>query len=279
MRILDKSLKAKSRRFRHGFETFNNFKANDQRPSGLLLVTGPTGSGKTTTVYSLMELFNHSEKNIITIEDPVEYRLEKVNQVQVHAKAGITFPSALRSMLRQDPDVIVVGEIRDKETAEIAIRAALTGHLVISTLHTNDSVASLSRLMDMGIEPYLISSSLLGILSQRLIRILCPHCRTSAPIQPHIRRLLGENLIEENALVGKAVGCAKCNGQGFKDRVAIYEMLSASTDIKDSITKGAHDSELLAMLKSQGFTTLREHGIQIALKLETTADEVLKQTI
>jgi type II secretory ATPase GspE/PulE/Tfp pilus assembly ATPase PilB-like protein len=181
-------------------------------------------------------------------------------------------------MLRQDPDVIVIGEIRDRETAEIAIRAALTGHIVISTLHTNDSVSSLSRLMDMGIEPYLIASSLLGILSQRLVRTLCPHCRKATPMDDNLRNLVGVDLIAQNQLVGEAVGCPRCAEQGYRGRSAIYELLTPTREVKEAITLRRSDADVLALLKANGFTSLREDGIKQAIALVTSIDEILKQT-
>ena len=280
IRILDKSLlKPVLEDLGMSSEIANDLKSIITRPSGILLVTGPTGSGKTTTVYSLIELFNQTEKNLVTIEDPVEYRLERVNQVQVHLKAGITFPSALRSMLRQDPDVIVIGEIRDRETAEIAIRAALTGHMVISTLHTNDSVTSLSRLMDMGVEPYLIASSLLGIVSQRLVRTLCPTCKTTAPMSEMERKFIGIDSLAASALVGSAKGCPKCFEQGYRGRKAIFEILKTNTAVKEAITKRKSDAEILEILKSCGFKSMKEDGIAKALAGVTSIEEVLKQTV
>lgn len=250
------------------------------RPSGLLLLTGPTGSGKTTTVYSLIELFNKTEKNLVTVEDPVEYRMDKITQVQIHLKAGITFPSALRSMLRQDPDVIVIGEIRDRETAEIAIRASLTGHIVVSTLHTNDSVSAIHRLMDMGIEPYLIASALLGILSQRLVRVLCPKCRkTSNPLASQLK-LLNDPELRPDSVVGEAgAGCSHCSTSGFKGRQGIFELFTNTPEIKELITLRAPSSEIFNILRANQFQTMREDGIKRALKGITTLDEILKQTV
>lgn len=248
------------------------------KPYGIFLVTGPTGSGKTTSIYSLMNLFNKSLKNVVTIEDPIEYKIDDINQVQANTKAGMSFSAALRSILRQDPDIIVVGEIRDKDTAEIAIRAALTGHLVISTLHTNDSVSTISRLIDMGIEPFLLSSSILGVLSQRLIRVLCPKCRSEATLSPVEAELLGGGL-PAGSKIARPVGCAECQGLGFKGREGIYEYLEPTPEVRKLITEGKSEIEILAVLEANGFKAMRADGIAKIKALKTSVDEVLKQTL
>jgi len=282
MRLLDKSaLKTKLEDLGMQSPMSQRLQELAARPSGIILLTGPTGSGKTTTVYSLIELFNKSEKNLVSVEDPVEYRIEGVTQIQVHNKAGITFPSALRSILRQDPDVIIIGEIRDRETAEIAIRASLTGHMVISTLHTNDSVSSIHRLIDMGVEPYLIASSILGILSQRLVRKLCAQCKTKTKPTALQLRLLGRqsNLSSDSEVGTPGAGCLKCRQSGFKGREGIFELLEISPVLKELIARQAPQSEIKAALEAQSFTNLRHNGIEKALMAETTLDEVLKQSL
>jgi type IV pilus assembly protein PilB len=253
-------------------------KTSLSKPYGIFLVTGPTGSGKTTSIYSLMNLFNKTAKNIVTIEDPIEYKIENINQVQANTKAGMSFTAALRSILRQDPDIIVIGEIRDRDTAEIAIRAALTGHLVISTLHTNDSVSTISRLMDMGIEPFLLASSILGILSQRLIRVLCPKCRGEGTLSAIEAELL-QGSLQAGAKMSRPVGCANCQGLGFKGRQGIYEYLEPTPEVKQLITERKSEREILKVLNANGFTNMRSDGIDKIQNQITSVDEVLKQTL
>jgi type II secretory ATPase GspE/PulE/Tfp pilus assembly ATPase PilB-like protein len=281
LRILDRSvLKTKLEELGMTSEMAKTLNELITKPSGLLLLTGPTGCGKTTTVYSLIELFNKVEKNLITIEDPVEYRVDNITQVQVHNKAGITFPSALRSMLRQDPDVIIIGEIRDRETAEIAIRAALTGHLVISTLHTNDSLAAIHRLMDMGVEPYLIASSLLGILSQRLVRVLCPKCKKQGhPLESQMKLLKTDKVALESTVGCSGQGCKFCSQAAFKGRVGIFEFLVSNPEVKELITLRKSAREISTLLRANGFKSIRDEGIEKALAGFTTLEEVLRQTI
>ncbi len=249
------------------------------KPHGIMLVTGPTGCGKTTTLYSLMGLINNEQKNIISIEDPIEYKIDGINQVQVHAKAGTTFATALRSILRQDPDVIIVGEIRDRETAEIAIRAALTGHLVISTLHTNSAVSTIVRLSDMGVEPFLISSALLGIISQRLVRVLCPHCKIKGPVEEVSKKLLGQTVSIEECYLPDPNGCVHCKGLGFVGRHAIFELLNPGVELRRAIADKKSEDEILAIMKAVGFLSMRDRGIEKVKSGSTTIDEVLKQTI
>ncbi len=249
------------------------------RPHGIILVTGPTGSGKTTTVYSMIREINDLDTNIITIEDPVEFRVDSVNQVQINTKAGIEFSTTLRSILRQDPDVIMVGEIRDKETAEIAIRASLTGHLVISTLHTNNSAGTLSRLVEMGIEPFLLSTSLLGVVSQRLVRKLCDHCKEEVVITEEERNLLGSKYVPEGAKVFRAKGCPKCNDIGYKGRVGIFELLTPDAGIRKLINAGHVDEPLHTYLWEQHFHSMRLDGIDKVILGITSVEEVLKETL
>ncbi len=249
------------------------------RPHGIVLVTGPTGSGKTTTVYSMIREINDLDTNIITIEDPVEFRIDSVNQVQINTKAGIEFSTTLRSILRQDPDVIMVGEIRDKETAEIAIRASLTGHLVISTLHTNNSAGTLSRLVEMGIEPFLLSTSLLGVISQRLVRKLCDHCKEPVIITEEERNLLGAKYVPEAAKVFRAKGCPQCNDIGYKGRVGIFELLTPDAGIRKLINAGQVDEPLHSYLWEQQFHSMRLDGIDKVIAGITAVEEVLKETL
>lgn len=233
-----------------------------EQPHGIILVTGPTGSGKTTTLYSCLQDLNQPDVNIITAEDPVEYQLPGVNQVHVNQQVGLTFASVLRSVLRQDPDIVLVGEIRDGETADIAVKAALTGHLVLSTLHTNDASGVIARLIDMGVPPFLISSSLILAQAQRLFRKLCPVCKK--PCEPH-PDILAANRINpamfEGATIYEPGGCTKCNGIGYKGRGAIMEVLTVTDAIRASIVKGAPSSELRELAVSEGMVTLKDAGM------------------
>lgn len=228
--------------------------------SGLVLVTGPTGSGKTTTLYSLLDQVNDNTKKIITIEDPVEYYIDNIQQINIHEEIGLSFSEILKNILRQDPDIIMIGEIRDKESLKIAVQAALTGHLVITTLHTNDSVSTISRLMDLGLEPYLIASTLKAVVSQRLVRKLCEHCKVE------------ENYNEET--IFKALGCDKCNLMGYASREVISEVLTVDEDISSLITQNASEQNILMNLKQKGFQTIYENGIQKVNKGITSLDEV-----
>ncbi|MEO5347613.1 MAG: type II secretion system ATPase GspE [Magnetococcus sp. YQC-9] len=248
---------------------------------GIMLVTGPTGSGKSTTLYSILSAINTSEKNIITIEDPIEYSLVGVGQIQVAPKIGLTFASGLRSILRQDPDVIMVGEIRDLETAEIAIQASLTGHLVFSTLHTNDSVGAVVRLVNMGIEPFLVSSSVDGVVAQRLVRRLCEHCKELfTPDEVLLRASCGES----HAILPPAVrfyrpkGCSHCMGTGYLGRTAVFELLTMSSAIRALVDRRASDLELHRMAREEGMTSLREAGLLKAAEGITSLEEVFRVT-
>lgn len=240
------------------------------RSSGIILVTGPTGSGKTTTLYAAVSRLNRHEKNLITIEDPIEYQLSGVGQIQVNPKIDLTFANGLRSILRQDPDIIMVGEIRDAETAEIAMQASLTGHLVLSTLHTNDAATAVTRLMDMGIEPFMVASSLAGILAQRLVRTICPHCRESyRPEQP---------VAGLPELLYRGRGCDHCFGQGTLGRTGIYELLTIDSELCGMITRQAPAGEIKEYAISRGMRTLREDGFAKVAAGVTTLEEVLRVT-
>jgi type IV pilus assembly protein PilB len=252
-----------------------------QRPNGITLVTGPTGSGKTTTLYAFLNLINSREKNIITIEDPVEYRLALIRQTQINPKAGVTFATGLRSILRQDPDVIMIGEIRDRETSEIALQSALTGHLVLSTLHTNDAPEAITRLMDIGVEPYLISSSLIGVLAQRLVRTICPDCKTSYPADQNILSDLGEEVSKskEPLTLYRGKGCKNCKQSGYRGRTGIFELLPINEKIKQLISEKASTQVIReAAKKTTGMISLREDGLGKVLKGITTLEEVDRVT-
>lgn len=244
-------------------------------PNGIILVTGPTGSGKSTTLYAILNELNKTRTNIVTIEDPVEYRLEGVNQVQVNTKAGMTFANGLRSILRQDPDIIMVGEIRDSETAQIAVRASITGHLVLSTMHTNDASSTVSRLVDMGVEPYLVSASVVGVIAQRLVRKICNQCKTS-----HISDIFEKELLNKNVDVElfKGKGCSACNSTGYKGRIAIHEIMPVSRDIRTLIEKRASIDEIRKVATDTGTISLRESCMQLVLQGVTTIDEMIRVT-
>lgn len=257
-------------------QTLSLFRRMIEKQHGMVLLTGPTGSGKTTTLYSALQHLNREETNIITVEDPVEYTLDGVNQMQVHPAAGLTFARGLRSILRQDPNIIMVGEIRDLETAEIAIRASLTGHLVFSTLHTNDAVSTVVRLRDMGIEPYLIASSLIGIVAQRLVRCICPDCKTAyTPDRQEMIYL--ERLGIQTDKLYRGNGCGTCGKTGYRGRMAVHEALLISDDLRTAIVEGRSIHELRRMAKDQGMTPLFADGIQKALEGQTTLQEIIRE--
>ncbi len=249
-----------------------------KRPFGMILLTGPTGSGKTTTAYTLMNILNTMDKNLVTVEDPVEYHLKRINQVQVNPKAGVTFAGALRHILRQDPDIVMIGEIRDKETAEIAIHAALTGHLVISTIHTNDAVGTITRLLDMGIEPYLISSSVACIVGQRLVRKICDSCKLSYDADLGVLKELDPSARVNNVKFYKGAGCATCKGSGLKGRLGIFEVLMPDDALRSSIVARKDSSTLITTAASRGFRTLRQEGIRAAAAGYTTIEEIIQAT-
>jgi len=248
-------------------------------PHGIILVTGPTGSGKSTTLYAALQEIRDDETKIITTEDPVEYKLPGVSQIQVHSKIGLTFASTLRSILRHDPDVILIGEIRDLETAENAIQASLTGHLVFSTLHTNDAAGAYTRLTDMGVEPFLVSSTVEAVMAQRLVRTLCPDCREAfRPAREDLPEDFPYDRLEENGALYRAVGCRECRQVGYRGRIGLFELLVTT----DSIRQSSHDRASSWIIKDkavqQGMRTLRQSGWDKVLAGRTTVDEVARVT-
>jgi general secretion pathway protein E len=260
-------------------DTLVGFEDLIQRPHGIILVTGPTGSGKTTTLYCVLEKINSPEKKIITVEDPVEYQLRGVNQIQVKSSIGLNFANALRSIVRQDPDVILIGEIRDAETAEIAIQSALTGHLVLSTLHTNDSPSAITRLIDMGMEDFLLSSTIIGILAQRLVRVACPHCREPYTPDPAILREMkvdGEDLTGLNII--NVRGCENCSNTGYWGRAGIFEFLKITDNIQRLILEKKDSNVIKEVARRNGMRTLREDGWLKVKRGVTTISEVLRVT-
>lgn len=246
------------------------------KPYGIILVTGPTGSGKTTTLYTMLSELNNVEKNIITLEDPVEYHLKGINQIQLNPKAGLTFVSGLRSVLRQDPDIIMVGEIRDNETAEIAVKSALTGHLVLTTLHTNDAPSSISRLIDMEIDPFLLSSSLLGIVAQRLVRKICPSCKVKYKPTDRELKILGDK--NPNMEIFKGKGCKLCGHSGYKGRIGVFEIMDVSRDIRELIDSGESTDKIRDISISNGMTPLVEACRNLVKTGETTVEEMFRVT-
>ncbi len=302
MRLLDETSKGltleKMGLFGNPLESVHR---NISKPNGMVLVTGPTGSGKTTTLYTVMDIINTSEVNISTVEDPVEYRMPKINQTQVNSKIGMTFASALRSLLRQDPDIIMVGEIRDKETLEIAIQAAMTGHLVLSTLHTNSASGALPRMIDMGAEPFLIASTVNVIIAQRLVRKLCPECRTAYTLtDKEIKTLKNSvdldsvlNYLKENKELSKIIksnndwsnikfykpkGCEQCNNEGYHGRIGIFEVLDIDTDIEKLIVELASTETIERKAKEKGMNTMIEDGFFKSVQGTTSIEEVLRVT-
>lgn len=246
-------------------------------PHGIILVTGPTGSGKTSTLYTALNEINDAERKIITIEDPIEYQLRGINQIQVSEKAGLTFAKGLRSILRHDPDVILIGEIRDQETAQIAVQASLTGHLVFSTLHTNDAPGALTRLVDMGVEPYLVASSLEAVLAQRLVRVLCPHCKQEdkSPAATALKTQIG---IPLNSPIYTGVGCRECRQTGYYGRRAIFEWMDSNAEVRRLILKNASSDQLRDAARRAGMRTLADDGWRLVRMGVTTAEEVLRVT-
>lgn len=276
MRILDVS-NAATTISQLGFTEKNEvlFEEMIVKPNGIVLITGPTGSGKSSTLYAALSNLNNEGVNIITVEDPVEYQLNGVNQIQVKEEVGLTFAAGLRSILRQDPDIIMIGEIRDLETAQIAIRASLTGHLVLSTLHTNSAIESVSRLQDMGIEPFLISSSLVGVMAQRLVRRVCRDCGTE--VEPTIRE---KEIFADNSLVIEKVrkgrGCSACGNTGYRGRLAIHELLPVDRELKSLILNRASGNDIRDYMQQSGYNTLLQDGLQKVLQGVTTTEEVLR---
>lgn len=244
------------------------------KPHGIILITGPTGSGKTTTLYAMLSRLNDRSRNILTVEDPIEYQIEGIGQTQVNTKIDMTFARGLRAILRQDPDVVMIGEIRDAETARIAVQASITGHLVLSTLHTNSAIGAVTRLVDMGVEPFLLSSSLIGLIAQRLVRALCAECRLSYSAGRAECDLLG---LDENTLIYKATGCKTCRGTGYKGRVAIYELLPIDETARELIHNGAGESALLRHLR-QTHAGILEDGRDKVRAGITTVEEIMRVT-
>lgn len=258
-----------------GYNDMKKLKRIISSPHGIILVTGPTGSGKSTTLYTVLSDLNTDDKNIITVEDPVEYMMEGINQVNVNTKTGLTFAAGLRSILRQDPDIVMVGEIRDSETAEIAVRAAITGHLVLSTIHTNDAPSTVLRLVDMSIEPYLVASSLSGIIAQRLVRKICPNCKVEYKASDYEKKILGFNK-DENIKLYKGTGCNNCGNTGYKGRAAAFEILEIDKDIREAIVTEMNSEDLKQLCIQRGMKTLKEYGIEMVLNGVTTVDELAK---
>ncbi len=280
MRILDRdNIKVGLRDLGFGEEDWKRFSVMIKRPNGILLVTGPTGSGKTTTLYAALNELNRPDVKIITAEDPVEYYLPGVNQCEVKAKIGMTFARIIRAMLRQNPNILLVGEIRDKETAETAIQASLTGHLVFSTLHTNDAPSAVTRLVDIGIQPFLVASSVMAIMAQRLVRKVCIKCRQRVEPPAHILAGLGlRPEIAKKANFMKGKGCATCNKTGYKGRMGIYELMTMTNTIREMTFKGESTQSLRKVARKQGMRTLFEDGMIKAMKGLTTIDEILRIT-
>jgi len=260
-------------------DQLTNFKRLLMHPNGIILASGPTGSGKTTTLYSGLTYLNSEERNIMTIEDPVEYGIPGIRQSQVNVKAGLTFGAGLRSILRQDPDVIMVGEMRDEETVEIAIRAALTGHLVFSTLHTNDAAGAIPRLTDMGAAPFLVSSALILVVAQRLVRVICTNCKEEAPPDPVVIRRLGLQAKEGELKVFQGKGCDKCDQTGYRGRLGIYEMLIVTPELTPLILERADAGAIRRAARAQGMRTMVEDGIRKAIRGLTTLEEVARESV
>jgi type IV pilus assembly protein PilB len=248
-----------------------------ERPQGMLFVTGPTGSGKSSTLFACLNRISHKAINITTIENPIEYKIERVNQVQINEKAGVTFASALRSILRQDPDVILVGEIRDAETAQIAVQAAQTGHLVFSTLHTNDAISAITRMRDLGIPPFLIASSILAVMAQRLVRVLCPDCKREVELSESFRQRWKSMLgAAELTVAWEAKGCPSCGGTGFKGRVGIFELVVITDALREAIADNVPETTIRRMLREEGFKTLILDGIEKVKSGTTSPEELLR---
>ncbi len=260
-----------------GLSKTNYEKINDliKKPNGIIMVTGATGTGKSTTVYSMLQVLNTTERNIITVEDPVEMKIAGINQVQVMSEIGLTFGNTLRSILRQDPDIIMVGEIRDNETARIAVRAAITGHLVLSTIHTNNSLTTIERLLDMDVERYLLGSALSGIISQRLVKKLCPKCRTSRPTNSYEKNLFKKVLGLDVEQIYTHVGCEECIN-GYKGRIAIHEVVIINQDIRDAIINNVRKEDLRKLVYGKDSSTLLKDGLTKVMEGLTSIDEVLR---
>ena len=277
LRLLDKQAgQLELQQLRMNEQVESGYRKALARPHGIILVTGPTGSGKTTTLYAGLSSINQSSRNILTIEDPVEYMLPGVGQTQVNTKVDMTFARGLRAILRQDPDVVMVGEIRDLETAEIAVQASLTGHLVLSTLHTNTAIGAVTRLQDMGVEPFLLSSSLVAVMAQRLVRLLCVDCRESAPATAGELELLGLSADEHHEIY-HAKGCARCNMTGYRGRTGIYELIEVDETLRAAIHEAESEQAMLAVAR-QKYPGIQADGRRRILAGETTLEEVLRVT-
>ena len=260
-------------------EDLKKFDRMLSKPNGIVLVTGPTGSGKSTTLYTALSELNSDEVNIVTVEDPVEANLDGVNQVQVNPKANLTFANTLRSILRQDPDIIMIGEIRDSETASIAVQASITGHLVVSTLHTNDTASSVTRLLDMGVESYLIADATTGIIAQRLVRCLCPNCKKMRPLKEHEAAYLGLTGDEwKTVQVGEPVGCVRCGGTGYYGRTGVYEIMEISPTIRTMISHRADTGELRRRAIEEGMCTIKDNARKLVLEGKTSLSELQRIT-
>jgi type II secretory ATPase GspE/PulE/Tfp pilus assembly ATPase PilB-like protein len=265
----------------------SQFEALVDKPQGIILVTGPTGSGKSTTLYAVLNRLKSPFKNIITLEDPVEYELiakdsheAGATQVQMHTKIGLTFAAGLRAALRQDPDIIMVGEIRDQETAEVAIKSAMTGHLVISTLHTNSAPETIGRLRDIGIESYLMASTVLGIMAQRLVRVLCPSCKQPYELPERaLKSIFPKRTSNASVTLFRPKGCTQCQGSGYWGRKGIYELLVLNDAIRELIHRNVPSAEIKTMAQAQGMKTLRESGLDLVFQGITTVDEVFRNTV
>jgi general secretion pathway protein E len=259
--------------------TLASFRALLARPHGIFLVTGPTGAGKTTTLYAGLSELDAAVQKIITVEDPVEYQFAGIAQMQVHPQIGLTFASALRSILRQDPDIIMIGEMRDGETAQIAVQAALTGHLVLSTLHTNTAASAVIRMRDMGVERYLITSTVIGVAAQRLVRTLCPECKQAYLPDPEMLRSTGlERVLAKGAPLYRAVGCGNCRDTGYKGRAGLFELLLVDDAMRKGILEGCDGAVLQDLAVEAGMVTLHEDGLRKVSQGMTTYEEVLRAT-
>lgn len=274
LRILDRTSFLFTREML-GFSNANSAMLDNilKKTNGIVLLTGPTGSGKSTTLYALLREMNSPTLNIVTVEDPVEYMLEGINQMQVNAKAGLTFANSLRSILRQDPDIVMIGEIRDEETAEIAVRASITGHLVLSTLHTNDAPNAVARLIDMGIEPFLVAESLSGVIAQRLVRRLCTHCMKRTPANEGEMSLLG---IDKPAMLGRPTGCPQCNGTGYRGRIALHEVMYVNRTLRETITARGSTEQIRALARENGMIDLFHSCRQLVLDGMTSVNEMVR---
>jgi general secretion pathway protein E len=280
MRVLDRaSVRLELEKMGFEKDTLVRFNALLARPHGILLVTGPTGSGKTTTLYAALAKIDASAQKIITVEDPVEYQLEGINQIQVHSQINLTFANALRSILRQDPDIIMIGEMRDGETAQIAVQSALTGHLVLSTLHTNTAAGAVIRMQDMGVEPYLITSAVNGVLAQRLVRTLCGNCKEAYEPGPEVRESTGlARFCDATRPVYRAVGCEQCRQSGYRGRTGIHELLLLDEPMRRAIIEGRDANILNTIAAQSGMLSLYEDGLRKVAAGHTTLDELARVT-